>query len=188
MKPLDQLAAVDIHQRFDIWQWLPAEESGFTVDMASSAVVTVASTDAPYDPVNRFVAVLRGTDRFRYVGHDVALLEPCKDELRQRILDGMQTAVIDSPSGATYILSAYEDHCSGPLASGNLRVQVHDELPAYGLCLFDDRIALCGYHPESGTVQGLLDTDDPGAREWAEQTYDAYRREARPLTPETVTP
>jgi predicted transcriptional regulator len=170
----------------DVWQWLPSETSDFTIEMASDAVVTDAGSDNPYGPVNRFVSLLRETDRFRFVGHDVALLEPCKDELRQRILDGMRTEVVDPPSVAKYILSAYKEHCSGPLESGNLTVRVHDELPTYGLSLFDDRIAISGYNTESGTVQVLLDTDAPEAREWAESTFESYRREARPLTLETA--
>lgn len=169
------------HKLRDVCQWLPIGESGFTIEMASNAVVTDAKAEDPYGPVNRFVSLLRETDRFRFVGHDVALLEPCKDEFRQQILDGMDAEVIDPPSVAKYILSTYKDHCSGPLESGKLTVRVHDNLPSYGVSLFDDQIAISGYNPDSGTVQVLLDTDGPEAREWAESTYESYRREARPL-------
>ncbi|WP_265111044.1 helix-turn-helix transcriptional regulator [Halosolutus halophilus] len=170
------------HTLRDIWEWLPSEASGFTIEMASEAVVTDAGADDPYGPVNRFVSLLRKTDRFRFVGYDVALLEPCKDELSQRILDGMRTEIIDPPSVAKYVLAAHRDHCSAPLESGNLTVLVHDNVPSYGVSLFDDRIAISGYNPDSGTVQVLLDTDASEAREWAESTYEAYRRGARPFT------
>lgn len=165
----------------DVWKWLPTEESGFTVEMGSSAVVTEATVDEPYGPVNRFISLLRGTDRFRFAGYDVALLEPCKDEFRRRILDGMRTEIIDPPSVATYILTRYEAHCADPLKRADLTVRVHDDLPPYGICLFDDRMAISGYNPDNGAVQVLLDTDDPDAREWAESTYDSSRREARRL-------
>ena len=172
------------HDLRSVWQWLPTEASGFTVEMGVGAVVTNAEIDDPYGPVNRFVSLLRQTDRFRFVGFDVALLEPCKDELSQRIVDGMRTEIIDPPSVARYILSTHEEHCSEPLKSGNLTVRLHDDLPPYGISLFDDRIGISGYDPDGGTVQVLLDTDAPEAREWAESTYESYRREARPLTPE----
>ena len=168
----------------DVWQWLPSEASGFTIEMASKAVVTDAKADDPYGPVNRFVSLLRKTDRFRFVGYDVALLEPCKDELRRQILDGMHTEIIDPPSVAKYILSTYKEHCSEVLESGNLTVRLHENLPSYGLSLFDDRVAISGYNADSGTVQVLLDTDAPEVREWAESTYESHRREARPLAPE----
>lgn len=172
----------------DVSQWLPIEDNdnGFSIEMASKAVVTVAGTDAPYAPVNRFVSLLRQTDRFQFVGYDVALLEPCKDEFRQRILDGMRTEIIDPPGVAKYILSTYKEHCAEPLESGNLTVRLHDDLPTYGISLFDDRIAISGYNSDNGTVQVLLDTDAAAARDWAESMYESYRHDARPLTLEST--
>lgn len=165
----------------DVWQWLPSEESGFTVEMATDAVVTVAESDAPYAPVNRFVALLRETDRFQFVGQDIALLEPCKDELRQQVIDGMETEIIDPPSVARYILSTYEDHCSPALEKSNFTVQLHDNLPPHGVSLFDNRIAISCYDTDSGMVRVVIDTDDADAREWAESTFETYQRDARPL-------
>lgn len=171
----------------DVWRWLPAEAEGFSVEMVSDAVVTAAAADDPYRPVNRFVSLLRETERFRFVGVDVALLEPCRDELRDRIVDGMRAEIIDPPSVAKYVLSTYPEHCSDPLESGNLTVRVHDDLPVYGLSVFDDRIGISCYHPYNGTVQVLIDTDTPETCAWAESIYESYRREARPLAPELVT-
>ncbi|WP_101295652.1 helix-turn-helix transcriptional regulator [Halegenticoccus soli] len=165
----------------DVWNWIPSEESGFTIEMCSDAVVTVAEPDDPYAPVNRFASLLRKTNGFRFVGFDVALLEPCKDALRERIVDGMETEIIDPPSVARYILSTYPEHCSEPLESGNLTVLLHDGLPPYGIGFFDDRIAVSCIDQDSGTVRALIDTDAQAAREWAESTYERYRREARPL-------
>ena len=71
----------------DVWHWLPGEESEFTINMCADAVVTVADADDPYRPVTRFTSLLQETDRFRFVGFDVALLEPCKDDLYQRLTD-----------------------------------------------------------------------------------------------------
>ena len=171
----------------DAWQWLPIESSGFTIEMATDAVVTVAEAEAPYRPVNRFVSLLRGTSRFQFVGLDVALLEPCKDEFRQWIVDGMEAEIVDPPSVAEYILSTYREHCSAPLESGNLTVAVHDDLPPYGISIFDDRIAISGYDQDSGMVKVLMDTDSPKARTWAKSTFETYRCEARPLAREPTT-
>ena len=170
----------------DIWHWLPIETGEFTVEMVSDATVTTAVADAPYKPVNRFVSLLEETDKFRFVGFDIALLEPCKDELRRRIVEGMETEIIDPPSVARYILSTYPEHCSAALESGNFTVRLHDDLPPYGVSLFDDRIGISGFNPDSGAVRVLIDTDAPEAREWAESTYDSYRRGARSLTLETA--
>lgn len=161
----------------DVWQWLPSEGSGFTVEMCSNATVTVADAENPYRPVNRFLSLLRETGEFRFAGLDVAMLEPCKDEICERIKEGMEAEMINPPRVAQYIRSTCADQFSDALASGNLTVRLHDDLPSYGVSLFDDRIAISGYDPDSVTVRALIDTDDPEAREWAESVYDSYRRQ-----------
>ena len=166
----------------DVWQSLPMEVNDLHVEMVTDAVVTVAEATHPYRPVNRFVSLIQGTDKFRFVGFDLALFEPCHQEVFQHIIDGMETEVIDPPNVARYIRETYPERLSKALASGNLTVNVHDDLPDYGLCLFDDRVGICGHSPESGTVQVLIDTDAPDVREWAEETYETYRRDAQPLS------
>ncbi|MDL5362631.1 winged helix-turn-helix domain-containing protein [Halalkalicoccus sp. NIPERK01] len=172
----------------DVWPLLSIEEDDLGIEALADAVVTVAAADDPYRPVNRFVSLLRETERFRFAGPELALLEPCRDELRRRIVDGMATEIVDPPSAARHVLSTYPEHCADPLESGNLAVLVCDGLPAYGLCLLDDRVGISGYDPDSGTVRALIDTDAPAVREWAESTYDSYRRRARPLAVETAVP
>lgn len=170
----------------DVWQWLPTETSGFSIEMGADAVVTVAEIDDPYQPVNRFVSLLRETDHFRTVGFDLALLEPCRDELSRRIVSGKPTEIIDPPHIASYIPSTYPEHCSGPCENDTLTVRLHDDLPPYVIAIFDQRIAISGPDPESGTVRVVIDTNAPAARDWAESTYESYWRESRPLTPETA--
>lgn len=170
----------------EVWQWLPTEAEGFQVEMGVDAVVTTATTEEPYSPVNRFSFLLEETDRFRFVGYDLGVLEPCRDELAERIVDGMAAEIVDPPNLARYVRTTYDDHCADAIASGNLTVAVHDDLPAYGVCLFDDRIAIIGNDTESGTVKVLLDTASPDARTWAEATYESYRRDARPLELEST--
>ncbi|MFB1064285.1 hypothetical protein CP556_03485 [Natrinema sp. CBA1119] len=57
-------------------------------------------------------------------------------------------------------------------------------MPPYGTALFDQRIGISGHNPVSGTVRALIDTDAPETFEWAESTYESYRRDSRPLVPE----
>ena len=92
----------------DVWEWLPGEECGFTLEMCADAVVTVADADDPYAPVNRFLSLVRETDRIRFVGSDLALFEPCKEEFCQRVIDGMETEIIDPPNAARYIRCCHD--------------------------------------------------------------------------------
>jgi len=165
----------------DVWGLVPAQRDGLRIEMLADAEVTVAVAEDPYRPVNRFVSLLEGTERFRFVGSGLALVEPCRDDLRRLIVAGMRTEIIEHPSAARYVLTSYRDHCSAPLESGNLTVRVHDGLPTYGLALFDEHVGISGCDPDTGGVRVLIDTDSREVREWAEATYGAYREEARPL-------
>lgn len=178
---------VDLERKLrDVWHWLPSEESGFTVEMCADAVVTVAEADNPYAPINRFLTLIEETDRFRFVGSSLTLLEPCREAFCQRVIDGMETEIIDPPNVAKYIRSTYPELSSETLASGNLTIRLHDDLPSYGIGLFDDRIAVCGHDPDSVTVRVMLDTDDEDAREWAESKFAFYRRQTPTVPLETI--
>lgn len=165
----------------DVWQWLPGEASGFTVEMCSGATLSVAGVDDPYRPVNRFASLLRGTDQFRFLGVDVALLDPCRDEFCRRTVDGMRAEVIASPTVAEHVRSTHPEQFTEALETGNLTVRLHDGLPPYGVGILDDQTVVSGCDPVSGAVQVLVDTDAADARAWAESVYEAYRREAPTL-------
>jgi predicted transcriptional regulator len=170
----------------DVWHLLPDEETDFSVEMCADAEVTVARADDPNRPVNRFLSLLRETDEMRFVGLDVAMLEPCKEEMCQRIVDGVEAEVINPPRVANYIRSNCPELFSETLESGNLSVRLHDDLPTYGVCIFDDRVAICAYDRDGVTVRVLVDTDDSEAREWAESIYATYWRKTPTLPLETA--
>lgn len=91
---LDQLETV--RELRDVWQLLESEARGLGVDMVTDATVTLAAPDDPYRPVNRFVSLLRASETFRFVGFERPLLEPCRDEVSRRIVDGMATEIADA--------------------------------------------------------------------------------------------
>lgn len=177
-------AMADLIDRFeterqlrDVWQWLPGEETGFTIEMCTGARVTRADADDPYGPVNRFMSLVREADEFRFAGIDVALLEPCKEELCQQIVDGMEAEVVEPPRVAQYIRSTCPELFSQALESGNLTVRLHDDLPGYGVGLLDDRVAICGYDAESAAVRVLVDSDESALTEWADSAFANYWRQ-----------
>ena len=169
-----------------VWDRLPGEESGFSLELCVDSVVSVAEADDPYRPVNRFVSLFESADDVRFVGVDVALLEPCKEALCEHILGGMRTEFINRPRVVEYIRSTTPELFAEALESGNLTVQLHDDLPSYGVCLFPDRVALAGYDPDGVAVRVLVDTDHPDAREWAEGVYETYRRRTPTLPLESM--
>ncbi len=165
----------------DVWHLLPTEASGFTPSLWSNAVVTTAEPAAPYRPVNRFLSLLRGADRFRFVGFDLATFEPCLAELRNRCRDGLDAEIIQPPDVVDCLRSKPVEQSTQAFYSGRLTVRTHDAVPNCGFGCFDDRVALTGCDPDSGAVRVLVDTDDPAARDWVESRYQSFRRESTPL-------
>lgn len=165
-----------------VWECLPGKERDFSIEYCADATVTIADAENPYRPVNRFLSLLDEAAKFRFAGFDVALLEPCKDELCARIIDGMQTELINPPRVANYIRSNCPEQFSEALESGNLDVRFHDELPTFGVGILEDRVVIGGYDQDSLAVRVLVDTEADPAREWAESTYETFRRRT-PITP-----
>lgn len=167
----------------DVWQWLPSEVNGFTLEMISEANITVGQPGNPYGPANHCASLYRETDRLR--GFDAALTAPHHfKELYDQIVDGMDTEIIFPPAVSETIASTYPQEAGEVLESETFTLWLHDDLPLYRVLIYDDRVGIGGYDSDSGVLQVYVDTDTPEAREWAESTFDSYRQEARRLTPD----
>ena len=172
------------HKLRDIYHQLPDEVIEFALEVRST--VTVNEPDAPYRALNRYRSLLHDATQYRFVGFDAGLYEACKDEFQQRILDGMEAELIDSPSVARYMVTTYPERSAGLLECENMTAYVQEDVPQYGVCLFDDRIAICVYHSDSAGVMAVIDTDAPEARSWAESVYASYKADARLLEPQAI--
>lgn len=146
----------------------------------ADANVAVMEPTNPYKPVVRFIECLRESDTIR--GFDTTSIAPIfVAEIREEILGGMEVDVVYLPSVIDDIMDTYPEEVKKTVASGNLRLSTHEELP-FGLAIFDDRVGIGGYDEETGMLCVYVDTDDPGAREWALVEYERYRSEATPAT------
>lgn len=180
---VDMIDRIETEQLLrEVWEWLPDEDSGFTLEMCTDATITLAEAENPYSPVNRFTDLLQETEELRFVGLDVAMFEPCKDDLCRQIIEGMESEIINPPRVARYIRETCAEEFSAALETGRLSVRLHDDLPSYGVCIVDERVAVTAYDPDSRSVRVLVDTDGADAREWAESVYRSYRRQT-PILP-----
>lgn len=180
----DLIEAVETERKLrNVWHWLPEEIRGSPVETWAAMTVTVAQPDDPYRPVNRFESLLLETTRVRYLRPEVALMEPCFDDLDRILDDGVDVTLIDRPKCHTYFITTYPDRSSKMARQENFTVLAHDELPPYGIGLLDDLTTLTFYEQGSGTVQAMVDTDEASVRRWAQSMYETHRSEARPVEP-----
>ncbi len=164
----------------DVWNQLPDETGEFALDPGMETTVTVADADDPYAPVNRFESVLRDADEIRFLGSEVALFEPCLEVFLGLLEEGIDATTIEPPRCTEYFVSTYPDRSRAAMRRENFTVLEHDDLPPYGVGLLDELVVVCCYEQNCGTVQVLVESDTPVAREWAESIYAVYEREARP--------
>lgn len=171
-----------VRQVRGVWDCLPGDADGFSLEHCTDSKVTVAESDDPYRPVERFQTLLEESDTLRAVGFELAIFEPCKESLCQQAKDGMQIDLIVPPHVADYIRRHCSELVSDTLGTGNLTLRLHNNLPDYGVCIFDERISIRGYDSDGVTLRVILDTDNPDAIDWAESVYDTYYRE-KPMVP-----
>lgn len=163
----------------DVWGDLPDRVSEFALEPSADTTITVADADDPYAPVNRFESLVTEASRFRSVGYQLALFEPCLDVVFRCIKDGVCVTVVERPSCTDYVVSDHPELCGAAMEQENLTVLEHEDLPPYGVGLFDDRAVISCYDQTCGAVTALIESDVPAAREWSESIYKSYEREAR---------
>ncbi|MDZ7687732.1 MAG: transcriptional regulator [Halobacteriales archaeon] len=167
----------------DVWEYIPSELNGFTFEMVSEANITVVEPGDPYGPANRCASLYRETKWLR--GFDAALTAPHHfEELYRQIIDGMDTEIILPPDVSENITSTYPHEADGVISSDSFTLWLNDDLPLYRVLIYDDRVGIGGYDSDSGVLQVYVDTDATEAREWAESTFESYRRKSRCLTPD----
>lgn len=148
----------------------------FDIGIFADATVTSAEHGDAYGPMTRFVSLFQETETLR--GFDTLSIAPTyMEEFHQRILNGMETEVIDPPEVAADIMDNYPEKCVEVCVSEYFTHWLCDDLP-YGLVIFDERAGIGVRDADTRTVWAFVDTDAPAAREWAETVYESYRQEA----------
>ncbi|WP_440770998.1 helix-turn-helix transcriptional regulator [Natronorubrum sp. DTA28] len=166
-----------------VWPWLPHEVEGFGVDLFTDAVVSVPGPGYPYQPVERLTQLLAETTTMRGFGMAIlksSNLEPFFD----RALDDLVCEYIYPPAVFEELLSWDGKTVAEATTRSNYTVLLHDDLPMgerCGICLFDDRVSICCFDHETGTLRSLVDTGSDEMYGWAASYYEQFRVEASPL-------
>lgn len=142
----------------------------------ADATFTSAERGDPHGPMVRYISLVRETTTLR--GFDTWAIAPTyMGEIQNRILDGMETKLIDPVPVVEDVMDNYPERCVEVCVSGYLTIRLHESLP-FGLAIFDDRIGVAVNDPSTGSLKALVDTDTPEARQWAEAVYEAYEAES----------
>ena len=167
----------------DVWQWLPREMEGFSIDLFTDPVIAYPGPGYPYQPVERVTQLIEGADVMRGFGTTVVKSSNL-DAACRAILDGMEFEFIFSPTVLETIVAWNPTRIAEAAACENSTTLLHDALPDSqwcGLGIYDDRVGICCHDTETGVLQASIDTDSQSALAWAESIYERYRAEASAL-------
>ena len=150
----------------DVWQWLPREMEGFSVDLFADTVVSYPGPGYPYAPIERRTRLIRGTSRLR--GFDSPVYKSINNEtVCQAVLDGMELEYVYSPTALEGTLAWNPERVVEAASCDHCRVFVYDDLPdgnRCGLGIVDDRAGICCHDAETGALTAVIDTDAPAVR------------------------
>lgn len=165
----------------DVWQWLPREMEGFSVDLFADAVVSYPDSGYPYQPVERVTELIEATSVMR--GFGTTVFKSINNETVCRgVVDGMDFEYVYSPEILEATIAWNPERVARAAACENCTIFLHDDLPdehRCGIGIFDDRVGLCCHDAETGMLEAVVDTDAPEAREWAVSVFEHHRADAR---------
>ncbi|MFP8957993.1 helix-turn-helix transcriptional regulator [Natrialbaceae archaeon A-CW3] len=167
----------------DVWQWLPREMDGFSVDLFADAVVAYPGTGYPYEPQERVIQLVEESDTLRGLGATI-FKAVANEAFCRAALDGMDVEYVYEPAVLAATADWNPELFGKAAARDNCTVLVHDELPdrtRCGIDIFDDHVCICCHDTETRALRAWIDTDAPEAREWALSIFERYFEEARPV-------
>ncbi len=155
------------------------EDIQFDPRLFANAVITDATYDDPFRPMNRFIELFKSAKQIK--GFNKSFLEPMYIELaHEQIEAGMESTIIYDPKVLELVAEQYPSIAESALESQHVRASVHDDLPI-ALAIFQDRIGIGVYTESMGTPISWIDSGDPDAIAWGEKLFERYEAEATRL-------
>ena len=175
------------HHLRDVWQWLPHEFDGFSVDLFTDVTVTRPNPGYPDRPIERRIELITETATWRGVGMAMLGLRTLEASF-DRFLDQQEEfecEYVYPPEVFEELLSwGNRETIMEATRSESYTPLLHDDLPTadrYEICLFDECVTICCYDHEKGGLQALVETTSSDMRTWAESYYEQFRAEAHRL-------
>lgn len=161
-----------------------SDGTGIPVEHLQDATVTRREPRQPHATIHRIVELFDRSDRVRMFSTVISPIYV--DMAYPKLMDGTRIQAVFEQEVVDLMLSEYAERAQETIATGNFDVYAHpDELP-FELFVFDDRIGMAA-HDEAGIAEVLVESEDPAARAWALDLFEAHRSRAESLTLSDVT-
>ncbi len=166
-----------------IWREMPATLLALDPDWIADASITLPTRQGPFAPTDRAAELVDGTARSRLLTH--ALLDPCLVAHRDGITAGSHRfeAVVTEDVVQALAASTHAPWIGTALSTDRFEVYVTDGEVPQVIGVNDDAVYF-GIADERGAPLALIETDDGTVVDWAESTFESYRRDAVALFPD----
>lgn len=168
-------------------QWLSIADFDIPVQHFADADVILPEPTDPLAPIRRAEELLTDGTRAGVAAHN--MIPSCFEVIWRAVMDGRQTVEIVTTPDAMRVAdedAAMTEQARDLLASENASMFVHgdDVLPA--LIIVDDVVFLA-VADDTGTIRGHVESTEGPVMEWAEATFDTYKREAEAVSSDRLT-
>lgn len=180
----DLLHRMEIEQKLrGVWRRIPAALLEFDSEWVMETAITLPSKHNPLAPMDRAAEIEYAAARTRLLTH--ALPDPCLSAHRHGITTGSHRleAVVTREVARTLAGTAHAPWIGDVLPTDRLELFVTDVDVPHVIGINDDAVYF-GVDDERGAPLALIETSDRTVFVWAERTFESYRREALPLTPD----
>lgn len=156
----------------------------FALELFADARVTRPEPDNPTLPINRDFQIFRDSTTHRKVDYNQYVPPFYIEQLADIVLEqGMRFEHILPKELVEQQLSQLPDlhkkQVRGEIEA-QIKYQICEEIP-FGMTIYDrSHVVLRAYDDETGSIEVMVDADDPDAVAWAEGVYEHYRERADP--------
>lgn len=138
------------------------------------ATVTLPKPGQPQRPAQRVVDLVDEAESVK--GFGPVVMPIYVEVFHRRITGGMAAELVVEPDVMDGLEGPYQDALVESLASGNLDIAIHEELP-FGLLITESVVGLLGYDNDD-VLRIFVEGQHDELNRWAESIYDSYREEA----------
>jgi predicted transcriptional regulator len=177
----DIIETIELGQRLrPFLRWVSYDDFDIDIHLLADAELLLPEPGDPWAMMNRHVQVLKETDNGRVVQPVTSLY--AMEAAYERIVNAGATgaSVVESSVADTFQTNSnYTELVEGMIATGRFDLYVYGGNIPYFIGVFDEIVQIGA--DKNGEPRAILETDSAKVLKWAENKYEEYRQQAKPV-------